>query len=121
MNSGLTGQSARGLVDAYMHATGRPWTQPIGFAYALSEVAIDILKRAKNLDDSASLLEAAKVTDYNSVVGPLKSTGESVKNVTKTPLAAGQWRKMDNIFNLVVCENKTAFEIPVQAKLNLLS
>jgi hypothetical protein len=28
---------------------------------------------------------------------------------------------MDNIFNLVVCENKTAFEIPVQAKLNLLS
>jgi hypothetical protein len=54
-------------------------------------------------------LEAAKVTDYNSVVGPLKSTGESVKNVTKTPLAAGQWRKMDNIFNLVVCENKTAF------------
>jgi len=121
MNSGLTGQSARELVDAYMHATGRPWTQPIGFAYALSEVAIDILKRAKNLDDSASLLEAAKVTDYNSVVGPLKSTGESVKNVTKTPLAAGQWRKMDNIFNLVVCENKTAPEIPVQEKLNLLS
>jgi branched-chain amino acid transport system substrate-binding protein len=54
-------------------------------------------------------LEAAKVTDYNSVVGPLKSTGEPVKNVTKTPLAAGQWRKMDNIFNLVVCENKTAY------------
>jgi len=62
-----------------------------------------------------------KATDYNSVVGPLKWTGEPVKNVTKTPLVAGQWRKMDNIFNLVVCENKTAFEIPVQAKLNLLS
>ena len=121
MNSGLTGQSARELVDAYMHATGRPWTQPIGFAYALSEVAIDILKRAKNLDDSASLLEAVKATDYNFVVGPLKWTGEPVKNVTKTPLVAGQWRTMDNIFNLVVCESKTAFEIPVQAKLNLLS
>ena len=73
MNSGLTGQSARELVDA------------------------------------------------NSVVGPLKWTGEPVKNVTKTPLVAGQWRTMDNIFNLVVCESKTAFEIPVQAKLNLLS
>ena len=119
--SGLTGQSARELVDAYMHATGRPWTQPIGFAHALFEVAIDILKRAKNLDDSGSLLEAMKTTDYSSVVGPLKWTGEPVKNVTKTPLVAGQWRKMDNIFNLVVCENKTAPEIPVQAKLNLLS
>jgi branched-chain amino acid transport system substrate-binding protein len=82
---------------------------------------IDILKRAKNPDDSASLLEAMKTPDYNSVVGPLKWTGEPVKNVTKTPLVAGQWRKMDNIFNLVVCENKTAPEIPVQEKLNLLS
>ncbi len=119
--SGLTGQSARELVDAYMHATGRPWTQPIGFAHALFEVAIDILKRAENLDDSASLLAAMKTTDYNSVVGPLKWTGEPVKNVTKTPLVAGQWRKMDNIFNLVVCENKTAPEIPVEEKLSLLS
>jgi branched-chain amino acid transport system substrate-binding protein len=66
-------------------------------------------------------LEAVKATDYNSVVGPLKCTGEPVKNVTKTPLVACQWRKMDKNFNLVVCENKTAFEIPVQAKLNLLS
>ena len=62
-----------------------------------------------------------KTTDYNSVLGPLKWTGQPVKNVTKTPLVAGQWRKMDNISNLVVCENKTAPEIPVQAKLNLLS
>jgi branched-chain amino acid transport system substrate-binding protein len=119
--SGLTGQSARELANAYVHATGRPWTQPIGFAHALFEIAIDILKRAKNPDDSASLLEAMKTTDYNSVVGPLKWTGEPVKNVTKTPLVAGQWRKMDNIFNLVVCENKTAPEIPVEEKLNLLS
>jgi hypothetical protein len=75
MNSGLTGQSVRELVDAYMHATGRPWTQPNRLRITrCPEVAIDILKRAKNLDDSASLLEAAKVTHYNSVVGPLKSS-----------------------------------------------
>ena len=93
----------------------------IGFAHALFEVAIDIRKRAENLDDSASLLAAMKTTDYNSVVGPLKRTGQPVKNVTKTPLVAGQWRMIDNIFNLVVCENKTAPEIPVQEKLNFLS
>ena len=45
--SGLTGQSARELTDAYVHATRRPWTQPIGFQHALFEVAIDVLKRAE--------------------------------------------------------------------------
>ncbi len=29
--SGLTGQSAKQLTDAYMKATKRPWTQPIGY------------------------------------------------------------------------------------------
>ena len=47
--SGLTGQSASELTDAYTKATKRPWTQPIGFQHALFEVAIDVLKRAKTL------------------------------------------------------------------------
>ncbi len=37
------------LTDGYAKATKRPWTQPIGFQHALFEVAIDVLKRAKNL------------------------------------------------------------------------
>ena len=48
--SGLTGQSARQLADAYTDATKRPWTQPIGYQHALFEVAIDVLKRAKSID-----------------------------------------------------------------------
>jgi branched-chain amino acid transport system substrate-binding protein len=39
--SGLTGQSAKELCDAYEHSTGRAWTQPIGFQHALFEVAIE--------------------------------------------------------------------------------
>ncbi len=49
--SGLTGQSAKQLTDAYVKATNRPWTQPIGYQHALFEVAIDVLKRAKNPHD----------------------------------------------------------------------
>src|SRR6202011_3365202 len=63
--SGLTGQSARELTDAYTKATNRPWTQPIGFKHALFEVAIDVLKRAKNLE-SKSILDAITATDYKS-------------------------------------------------------
>jgi hypothetical protein len=60
---------------------------------ALFEVAIDVLKRAKNLGEPASILEAIVATDYHSVVGPIKWSGKPVKNVSKTPPVAGQWRK----------------------------
>src|SRR3974390_824897 len=69
-NSGLAGQSARELTDAYGKATGRPWTQPIGFKHALFEVAIDVLKRAKNLNDPKSILESIVATNYQSMVRP---------------------------------------------------
>src|ERR1700761_2729450 len=47
--SGLTGQTAQQFCDAYTAATGKQWTQPIGFKHANIEVAIDVLKRAKSL------------------------------------------------------------------------
>jgi branched-chain amino acid transport system substrate-binding protein len=119
--SGLTGQSAKELCDAYEHSTGRAWTQPIGFQHALFEVAIDVLKRAKNLGEPASILEAIVATDYHSVVGPIKWSGKPVKNVSKTPLVAGQWRKRDTGFELIICEDTTAPNIKAQDKLRLLS
>ena len=56
-NPGLTGQSCQQLTEAYTKASNRPWTQPIGFQHALFEVAIDVLKRAKNLSDPKSILD----------------------------------------------------------------
>ena len=119
--SGLTGQSAKELCDAYEHSTGRAWTQTIGFQHALFEVAIDALKRAKNLGEPASILEAIVATDYHSIVGPIKWSGKPVKNISKTPVVAGQWRKRDNGFELVICEDTTAPNIKAQDKLRLLS
>src|ERR1700720_3766576 len=118
--SSLTGQSAAQLTEAYTAATKRPWTQPIGFQHALFEVAIDVLKRAKNLE-SKSILDSIVATDYRSIVGPVKWTGQPVKNVTKTPLVAGQWQRRDGKFDLVITTNKTAPEIPVGGELQLLS
>src|SRR5438046_1191825 len=111
--SGLTGQSARELTDAYSKATNRPWTQPIGFKHALFEVAIDVLKRARNLGDPKSILEAITATNYASIVGPVRWTGQPVKNVTKTPLVSGQWQRKGNTFDLVITQNETAPPIPV--------
>jgi len=118
--SGLTGQTARQLTDAYVAATKRPWTQPIGYQHALFEVAIDVLKRTKSIDPKA-ILDSIIATDYHSMVGQVKWTGQPVKNVSKTPLVAGQWQRKGNEFELVVTENKSAPEIPVGGKLALLS
>jgi branched-chain amino acid transport system substrate-binding protein len=119
--SGLTGQSARQLTDAYVKATKRPWTQPIGYQHALFEVAIDVLKRAKNPHDPKAVLAAIAATDYRSMVGPVRWTGQPVKNVSKTPLVAGQWQRKNGKFDLVITENKSAPEIPVGGKLKALS
>jgi branched-chain amino acid transport system substrate-binding protein len=119
--SGLNGQSARQLCDAYTAATKRPWTQPLGYVHSLFEVAIDVLKRAKDVKSPDSVLQSIASTDYKSIVGTVKWTGQPVKNVTKTPLVAGQWKKTANGFDLVIAENKTAPDVPVGGKLEPLA
>ena len=81
-------------------------------------MAIDVLKRAKALEAQA-ILDAIIATDYNSMVGPVKWTGQPVKNVCKTPLVAGQWQRKADKFELVITANKTAPVIPVGGQLQL--
>ena len=51
----------------------------------------------------------------------MRWSGKPVKNVTKTPLVAGQWQGTEGDFDLVITANKTAPEIPVGGELLLLS
>jgi len=117
--SGLTGITPRELCDAYTKSSGRQWTAVLGYKYALLEVAVDVLKRAKSLDPDA-ILESIRTTDYASLVGGVKWTGSPVKNVTRTPLVAGQWKRRDGKFELVVTTNAPAPEIPVGGPLEML-
>jgi branched-chain amino acid transport system substrate-binding protein len=55
------------------------------------------------------------------MVGPVHWTGQPVKNVSKTPLVAGQWQRRGGAFELVITANKPAPEIPVGGTLELLS
>jgi branched-chain amino acid transport system substrate-binding protein len=115
--SSLTGQGGQDLTNAYTKATNRPWTQPIGFQHALFEVAIDVLKRAKNLSDPKSILESIVATNYESIVGKIQWTGQPVKNVTKTAVVAGQWQRKAGKSELVITANQTAPNIPLGGKL----
>jgi branched-chain amino acid transport system substrate-binding protein len=114
--SGLTGETAQQFCDAYEKASGKQWTQPLGFKLANLGVAIDVLKRAKKLEPVA-IRDAIAQTNYQSIVGPITWKGgptNPVPNVCTTPLVGGQWEKGARWkYDLNIVFNKTAPEIPL--------
>jgi branched-chain amino acid transport system substrate-binding protein len=128
--SGLTGQNAAELCAAYEDETKKQWTQPIGFHHALFEVALDVLKRTKDVDSPGSIRDAIRATKYDSIVGPIAWEGKPVPNVTKTTLVGGQWipgYKFDKWlagqkfkYDLVIVNNAEDDMIGVQRKLEPL-
>ena len=116
-SSSLTGQSAQELAAAYQQSTGKQWTQPMGFAHALFEIAVDVFKRSDDLQDPASIRDALAATRLDTIVGKVDWSAGPVKNVAKTPLVGGQWRKGgEHPYELVVTDNQTAPAIPTQGE-----
>lgn len=117
--SSLTGESSTEVASAFTKSTGRPWTQPIGFAHALFELAVDALSRAEDPTDGDTVAAAIAATKLDTLVGKIAWGGEGLppfaaKNVAKTPLVGGQWRLKDGGgYDLVITDNKTAPAIPV--------
>ena len=101
-------------------ATSKQWTQPIGFAHALFEVAVDVFKRTTDIESHDAVLAAIAATNLNTIVGPINCTsGGPVPNVSKTPLVGGQWGPGVAPFeyDLVIVENALAPEIPTAGTL----
>ena len=119
-SSSLTGASASDLADGYVAASGRPWTQPIGFKHALFEVVADVIKRAADLEDPAAIVESISATELNTIVGPVNWANGPINNVTKTPLVAGQWQREGDGFDLKIVANSASPEIPLSGELKLL-
>jgi branched-chain amino acid transport system substrate-binding protein len=122
--SSLTGQTSKELCEAYAKGTGRPWTQPLGFAHALFEIAYDVVKRTKDRNDPDSVLAALTETQLDTIIGPISWKGgpnNPVKNVCKTPLVGGQWLKGANGFDLDLIVNPQHPDIKTNGKLKLLS
>ena len=76
--SSLTGQSAGDLAKAYSAATGKQWTQPIGFVHSLYEMAVDVLKRTADIGEPAALRDAIASTNLDTIVGNVHWDGKGV-------------------------------------------
>lgn len=116
--SSLTGQSAKALAEDYEAGTRSQWTQPIGFAHALFEVAADVLKRSGGLK-APQVRDAIAATRMDTIVGPVRFGGEGpFRNISKTPLVLGQWGKgTRHKMELVIVDNQAAPNIPTGGKL----
>jgi len=119
--SSLSGQTAKALAESYEAATKKQWTQPIGFAHALFEVAADVLKRSRDSSNKA-LRDALAATNLATVVGGVKWGGQGpFRNVSKTPLVLGQWVKgKKRKYELVIVNNQAAPAIPSGGKMKLI-
>ena len=120
-SSSISGESAKELADSYTVDTGRPWTQPIGFKHALFEVVKDVISRADDLSDPVAMVDAIAKTNMSTIVGSVDWSTGPVKNVTKTPLVAGQWQKQGDALELVITSNSHAPEIPVGGEVQLIT
>jgi branched-chain amino acid transport system substrate-binding protein len=123
-SSSLTDQSAQELADAYTSDTGKQWTQPLGYAHAGLEVALDALKRTTDIDDPAAVRDAIKATNLDTVAGhvswandQLAKVGDALlPNVAKMKLAGGQWTATsggDFAYDLVIVSNSIFPDAPV--------
>ncbi len=122
--SSLTGQSSQQFSDAYEASSKKPWNESLGYAHAMFEVAVDTLKRTKDIESKASIRDALALTDLDTITGHVSWKGgplNPVKNVVRMPLVGGQWVKAQpggkSKYNLVVVNSDSSPNVPVQAKI----
>lgn len=133
----LNGETCQQFADEFSKRNnGAQWTQPL-LHFMVFEWAVDVLKRAKNVDDKEALLEAIKTTKLETLAGKIDFTepvpqGPPFKvgpchihpNVYKTPQVGGQWRKGTKYpYDLVIVSIAAAKDsgIPLQDKVQPLA
>ena len=122
--SSITGQTCGALAAAFTEATGKQWSQPVGFGHSLLEVALDVVRRAEDIGDPEAMLASIVATDIATIAGHVSWGSGPVKNVAKTPLVGGQWRRTPDgpfPYEIVITSNETAPEIPVGAEMEAIA
>ena len=113
--SGLIGQSSMEYATEYEKSTDKQASMGLGFRHSLIEVAIDTLKRSQKLDDPASIRDALRATDYQSIVGRVNFSAGPFPNTSETKCVTGQWRKGKHWpLELAIVENSQVPSVPLQ-------
>ena len=81
------------------------------------------MRRSHGPGQRDATLAALRATRLESIVGPIAWGGKGpFKNVSKTPLVGGQWRRGGAFkYDLVITSNQTAPEIPAGGKMEAIA
>jgi branched-chain amino acid transport system substrate-binding protein len=126
--SSLTGETCDQMAADYEAKTGEQWCSPL-MHYILGEVTTDVLKRTKDIESKDAIMKAVFGTKLDTLNGTIDFTApvaegskRPVPNVSKTPLAGGQWRKGTKWpYELVIVGNVNAPMVAVEDKAQPLS
>lgn len=118
--SASTGASAAGIAEAWTASTGRGWIQTIGLNHALLDLAVDVLRRCDDPDDSAAVLAAIRGTDCETTLGRANWAQSPIANVAKSAMMGGQWLLEGDAWQLQIAANPTDLPIPVTRALSAL-
>jgi branched-chain amino acid transport system substrate-binding protein len=116
--SSLTGMTAAAYGDGYTPG----WTQPMGFNYAVFEIAVAALKASGNPKDASAVASALGTLKGQTIVGSYDFTSGPVPHVSQVPELLAQWRPAPSGsgYDLVVINDSLLPVVPVAGSLQLL-
>lgn len=119
--SPLTGMSSQQLSDAYEKAVNQPWTQNVGSSMSLFEVAVEVLKGAKDPTSRTAIRDVIPTLDMVSTVGRVNFKHGPYPNCAATPQIGAQWVKAAQSakypLDFVTVSHINDPNVPIQRKL----
>ena len=118
--SSLDGTTASAFAANYKTSTGNDWTQPMGFNYAIFEIAVAALKASGDPKNAAAVASALGHLKGQAITGDYDFTSGPVPHVSQIPELLAQWRPVSGSYQLVVIDNSLLPAVPVAGSLQLL-
>jgi branched-chain amino acid transport system substrate-binding protein len=119
-SSSLDGTSASDFAASYKTATGNTWTQPMGFNYAVFEIAVAALKASGDPKDAGAVAHALSTLKGQAITGSYDFATGPVPHVSQVPELLAQWRSVSGSYQLVVINNSLLPAVPVAGSLEIL-
>jgi branched-chain amino acid transport system substrate-binding protein len=118
--SSLDGTSASAFAASYKTATGNTWTQPMGFNYAVFEIAVAALKASGDPKNAGAVAHALSTLKGEAITGAYDFATGPVPHVSQVPELLAQWRSVSGSYQLVVINNSLLPVVPVAGSLEIL-
>jgi branched-chain amino acid transport system substrate-binding protein len=118
--SSLDGTTASAFAANYKTASGNEWTQPMGFNYAVFEIAVAALKASGDPKDANAVAHALGTLKGEAITGAYDFSSGPVPHVSQIPELLAQWRLVSGSPQLVVINNSLLPAVPVAGSLELL-